>query len=94
MADILRSKVTVTAHALVRPLPNDEAVVLNLETETYYGLSPTAHRMWNALKSAPDVETAFAHLSDQFDVDADRLRSDLETLIDDLVDHGLLAIIE
>ena len=94
MAEILGSKVTVPARALVRPLPNDEAVVLNVESEVYFGLNKTALMMWNALTSAPDVATAFAQLSDEFDVDADRLRSDLEMLVDDLVSRGLLELID
>jgi hypothetical protein len=93
MADNFQSKrAVVPTHALVRPLPDDEAVVLNLDTEVYFGLNATGLKMWNELTAAPDVGTALARLSGEFDVDEQQLRTDLETFIGELLERGLLEL--
>jgi hypothetical protein len=93
MADDLRSKtVTVPAHALVRMLPDDEAVVMNLDTEVYHGLNATAARMWNALAAGGTVGAAFDQLDSELEVESDILWADLESLVNDLVGRGLLEL--
>jgi len=78
-------------HVLVRFL-DKESVLLNLETERYYGLDETGTRMWQVLTSAPSIETAFRELQDEFDVEPGLLRLHLSELLARLVDNGLLHI--
>lgn len=76
---------------LVRFL-DKESVLLNLETERYYGLDETGTRMWQALTSAPNIEAAYQELQDEFDVESELLRLHLTELLARLVDNGLLHI--
>jgi hypothetical protein len=78
-------------HVLVRFLDR-ESVLLNLETERYFGLDETGTRMWQVLTTAPTIEAAFQELHNEYDVDGDLLRDHLTELLGRLVDNGLLQI--
>lgn len=81
----------VLPHVLVRYL-DKESVLLNLETERYYGLDETGTRMWQLVTAAPNIESAYHELLSEYDVESDVLRLDLAELLGRLVDNGLLQI--
>ena len=85
-------RVAVPQHVMVRVLDN-EAVLLNLETEKYFGLDQTGTRMWQLLTAAPSIDGAFHELLDEYDVAPELLRANLTELLSRLVDHGLLQIV-
>jgi hypothetical protein len=87
----LADRVTVPAHVLVRFL-DKESVLLNIETERYFGLDETGTRMWQLVTVAPSVDAAYARLLDEYDVEAELLRTDLTELLTRLVENGLLEI--
>ena len=76
-------------HVLVREL-SGESVLLNLESETYFGLDEVGTRMWALLTTAPSVQEAFEALCRDYDVEPETLRRDLEALIARLLEKGLL----
>ena len=69
-----------------------EMVLLNLQTECYYGLEEVGTRIWQLLTEHKDAEKALAVLLEEYDVDEATLRKDLAELIDRLVASGLLAV--
>ena len=69
-----------------------QSVLLNLQNERYYGLDDVGTRMWTTLTTAPSIERAFESLLAEYDVDGDRLRDDLCSLIEKLVEHGLVEV--
>jgi hypothetical protein len=81
----------VLPHVLVRFL-DKESVLLNLETERYFGLDETGTRMWQAVTTAPNIDTAYQELQNEFDVESELLRLHLTELLGRLVDNGLLQI--
>lgn len=87
----LADRVTVPAHVLVRFL-DKESVLLNIETERYFGLDETGTRMWQLVTVAPCVDAAYAQLLDEYDVEAELLRSNLTDLLTRLVENGLLQV--
>ena len=87
----LRTRVRATPDTLVQAVEG-ESVLLNLASERYFGLDEVGTRMWQALTTADSVEAAHAALLAEYDVDADVLRNDLLQLIQQLVDHGLVAL--
>ena len=68
-----------------------ESVILNLNTETYFGSDEVGTRMWNSLQQAGTIQEAYESLISEYDVDPATLRNDFQNLIEDLVKHGLLA---
>src|SRR5260370_2867313 len=86
----LDDRVSVPTHVLVRFL-DKESVLLNIETERYFGLDEIGTRMWQLATAASKIEIAFQQLLDEYDVDPGLLRANLTDLLSQLVDNGLLA---
>lgn len=84
-------KVSVPAHVLVRFL-DKEAVLLNIETEHYFGLDETGARMWQLATTATDINAAYQALLDEYDVDPETLRKHFSELLEKLVINGLLTM--
>jgi hypothetical protein len=80
------------AHVLVRFLDR-ESVLLNLETERYFGLDQSGTRMWQLVVDSPTIDVAYEKLLSEFDVEPELLRSNLLELLGQLVDNGLLQVL-
>jgi len=80
------------AHVLVR-FVDRESVLLNLETEQYFGLDETGTRMWQLVTAAPNIDDAYRELLEEFDVEPELLRSNMMELLSRLVDSGLLRVL-
>jgi hypothetical protein len=68
-----------------------EAVLLNLKNGQYYGLDENSFHMYKALISSPSVETARAVLMQEYDVEPDRLKADLDQFLKHLLENGLIT---
>ena len=87
-----RDRVSASSHVLVRFM-DEESVLLNIETERYFGLDETGTRMWQLSTSESSIESAYQQLLNEYDVDADTLRQNLGELLEKLTENGLLTII-
>lgn len=76
-------------HVVLRELEG-EAVLLNLRSEKYFGLDEIGTRIWAELVARGSIEGASERLQDELDVEPTVLRSDIERLVAELVEHGLL----
>jgi hypothetical protein len=85
------NRVVVPKHVLVRHL-DGESVMLNLETEKYFGLDATGTRMWQLVTAAPSVDAAYVQLLEEFEVEPELLRTNLTELLSRLLENGLLSI--
>ena len=84
-------RVVVPSHVLVRFL-DKESVLLNIETERYFGLDETGTRMWQLVTAAPKIEVAYQQLLEEYDVQPELLRENLTDLVNRLVENGLLQV--
>jgi hypothetical protein len=80
------------AHVLVRLL-DQESVLLNLETEQYFGLDETGTRMWQLVTTSPNIDAAYQELLAEYDVQPEMLRENLNELLGRLVAYGLLQVL-
>jgi len=85
-------RTAVPPHVLVRFLDR-ESVLLNLQTEQYFGLDEIGTRMWQLLTTAPNVDAAYQDLLAEFDVEPETLRANLTELLGRLVENGLLQVL-
>ena len=69
-----------------------ETVLLNLQTERYYGLDEVGTRFWQLLTEHERVEAVVPLMLAEFDVDEATLRQDLTSLISELTEAGLLTV--
>ena len=78
-------------HVVMRELEG-EAVLLNLRTETYFGLDEVGTRIWTELAAGGSVDGACEALQEEFEVDPGVLRGDIEKLVSELLGSGLLEL--
>ena len=71
-------------------LQND-VVILNVDTGVYFGLEGAGGQMWRELVEHRSLEKAFEALKKQFDVKPDELKRDLEALVRQLAEKGLVS---
>lgn len=82
-------RVTVPDDVLISHL-QEESVILNLDSERYYGLDDVGTRFLSVLTTSESIEAAYDRLRHEYDVDPQVLRADLLALIEKLIDQGLL----
>lgn len=91
MIPSLPARVTISPRVMMREL-DGEAVLLDLNTERYYGLDDVATRMWFLLSELGDVRQVRERLLEEYDVAPEVLDRDLAHLIEQLAQMGLLTI--
>jgi hypothetical protein len=89
MAVSFSERIKVAPEVLFRVV-GEEGVLVNLTTERYLGLDPVGTRMWNVLGRASSVQAAYDELLQEYDVEPERLRADLEEFIDQLLGQNLI----
>jgi hypothetical protein len=85
------NRITVPGSVLFREL-DGEAILLNLDTESYLGLDEVGTRMWTLLTTSPSIQAAYEALLGEYDVAPEALRNDLQMLLRKVVDHGLVEL--
>lgn len=70
----------------------EESVILNLNSERYFGLDDVGTRMLSVLAESNTIEAAYERLRAEYDVDPQLLRNDLTSLIENLLQQGLVTI--
>jgi Coenzyme PQQ synthesis protein D (PqqD) len=83
----------------VRPLPtvyvreiDDEAIVLNMETEKYIGFDPVARSMWEALTTSANIADAIDRLASEYAVERPILEADVTAFIANLQENELVRL--
>jgi hypothetical protein len=69
----------------------DEVVLLNLTTEAYYILDDIGTHMWQLLIEHHDPEIVVQQMVNQYEIDEATVRSDLSTLVGQLIERQLLV---
>jgi coenzyme PQQ synthesis protein D (PqqD) len=91
MAISFQSRVSAPSDVLISEV-GGESVLLNLKSERYFGLDEIGTQMWKTLTASDSIQTAYEALLAEYDVDADRLRQDIEELIEKLAEQGLVDV--
>jgi hypothetical protein len=84
-----RKNITISDKALSQEV-NGETVILDLASESYFGLDEVGTRIWQLLQEKDDLQAVFETLLDEYDVEADQLETDINELLEKPVDPGLI----
>lgn len=68
----------------------DEVVLVNLRTNEIYTLNRTAARAWELIAEGRDRPGVEAGLAEEFSVDDSEIQSELDGLLDELVEKELI----
>jgi len=83
--------VIISAEALSQEV-NGETVVLDLKTEQYFGLDKVGTRIWQLINEHRELQTTFDVMKEEFDVEGDRLESDMNMLLTEMMKSGLITL--
>ena len=86
-------KIQVSGDVVSRNLMG-EAVLLDLATGTYFGLDEVGTRVWQLLEQHGSNDAVVAALLEEYAVDEPRARADVDRLILELSEKGLVRIDE
>ena len=71
-----------------------ETVILDLESECYFGLDAVGTRIWQLIQEHGDLQRIYDTLLEEYEVGEAQLLSDLETLLADASGRGLITLRE
>ena len=69
-----------------------EAVLLDLASESYFGLNPVGTRIWALIGEGNDLQAVRDTLCAEYDADQARIESDLLALVTALLKAGLVKV--
>jgi hypothetical protein len=87
----LASRVRVSPEVLLQEI-GGESVLLDIASESYFGLNRVGTRIWQLLDGGKDLRAAFDIVLAEYDVSAERLEPDVIALVGQLADAGLVTI--
>jgi len=71
-----------------------EMVLLDMESENYFGLDEVGTSIWQAMQDKETLKEVFEVLLEQYEVEAEVLENDLSSFIGKLVESGLVKVEE
>lgn len=87
----LQQKVTISPEVLSQEV-DGETVLLDLQSESYFGLDEVGTRIWQLLNETSNLQTVFDTLLDEYDVDEQQLDKDLQDHVARLIEAGLVSL--
>lgn len=87
----LHHKVTVPPQVLVNQI-DEEIVILDLASSTYFGLNPIGAQIWHFLSEGKTVGETCSAMLDKYDVSPNDIEQDVINLIDELLSKKLVHI--
>jgi hypothetical protein len=71
---------------------SDEVIILNLSNGVYYGLDGVGSRIWSLVREQKTVGEIVNAIFAEYEVDAERCRQDVVSLVQRLADEGLVEL--
>ncbi len=71
-----------------------ETVLLDLESENYFGLDEVGTRIWQLIKETSDLQAIYNTLLQEYEVEEERLQADLGALLGEIAGLGLITLKE
>lgn len=87
----LTGRIRMLDDVMVRKL-DGESVILNLKSETYYGLDNVGTRCWEHLADSPSIQSACEKVSTRYGIDLEIAQTDIVDLVQNLLEQGLVEV--
>ena len=88
---LLTQTLIVSPEVLFQEFDN-EAVLLDLSSECYFGLDQTGAVLWRLIERYGDLQTVYQTMRKDYSVDAETLLSDLDAFVAKLQEVGLVSL--
>ena len=87
----LNQNITLSPEVISQEV-SGETVLLDLESENYFGLDEVGTRIWQLIKETNDLTAIYQTLLTEYDVSEERLQQDLDTLLGEITKLGLATL--
>jgi len=91
--DFLNQSIKILPDVLSQQV-SGETVLLDLSGENYFGLDNIGTRIWQLLQEHSDLQKVYDTMLEEYDVEGEELEKDLEEIITNLAEAGLININE
>jgi hypothetical protein len=71
---------------------DDETVLLDIKSGTYFGLDGVGKRVWESVESGLNLQETIDAIVSEYDVESARAEKDVLEFASDLVQRGLLEV--
>jgi len=71
-----------------------EMVLLDMNSENYFGLDPVGTDIWKAMQEQETLKEVLDTLLEQYDVEEEVLKEDLSSFVKKLLENGLIEVKE
>ena len=89
----LNQKVTFADTVFAQEV-DGEMVLLDMESENYFGLDEVGTSIWQAMQEKETLQEVFEVLLDQYEVEPEMLEHDLSDFVGKLLESGLVEVKE
>lgn len=72
---------------------DSEAVILDVNSGTYFGLNEVSNRIWQLLQTPTDSEQLIAQILEEYEVTPEEVREDVQSLLGDMLNAGLVEVV-
>lgn len=86
---------TTQVTAIPRQISADlsgEAVILNFQDGSYYGLNEVGARIWNLVQQPQSIRQIVDTVVAEYEVEAEDCEEDVKILLEELASHGLVRL--
>ena len=83
--------IEISSEVLTQEL-DGETVILDLKSESYFGLDEVGTRIWQLLQEQEDIETITATMLNEYDVEEQQLEMDIQNLLTQLNEAGIVTL--
>ena len=87
----LADQITVSPEVLFQEV-GGEAVLLDLKSESYFGLDDVGMRIWQLIQEQGSLRAVFERMLTEYDVEPARLEEDLLRHVGELAAAGLVTL--
>lgn len=87
----MNDKVTISSEVMSQEV-SGETVLLDLQSEGYFGLDEVGTRIWKLLQEEGDLKAVFDTMLVEYEVEAEQLEADLTQLMKKLEEAGLVNL--
>jgi len=87
----MTQKIEISSEVLTQEV-DGETVILDLKSESYFGLDEIGTRIWQLLQEQEDIETITETMLNEYDVEEEKLEKDIQNLLTQLNKAGIVAL--
>jgi len=86
----MTQKIEISSEVLTQEV-GGETVILDLKSESYFGLDEVGTRIWQLLQEQEDIQTITATMLNEYDVKEEQLEKDIQNLLTQLNKAGIVT---